>query len=45
MEYRKLTEKIIGCAYHVYNRMEFGFIESVYPVNQNVYKANRMFGG
>jgi len=25
-----LTEKIIGCAYHVYNRMGFGFLESVY---------------
>jgi GxxExxY protein len=25
-----LTEKIIGCAYRVYNRMGFGFLESVY---------------
>jgi len=30
MEYRELTEKIIGCAYRVYNRMGFGFLESVY---------------
>ncbi len=30
MEYRELTEKIIGCAYQVYNRMGFGFLESVY---------------
>jgi len=30
MEQRKLTEKIIGCAYRVYNRMGFGFVESVY---------------
>jgi len=30
MESMKLTEKIIGCAYHVYNRMGFGFLESVY---------------
>ena len=30
MEYRELTEKIIGCAYHVYNQMGFGFLESVY---------------
>lgn len=30
MERRKLTEKIIGCAYRVYNRMGFGFVESVY---------------
>ncbi|MGA1825047.1 MAG: GxxExxY protein [bacterium] len=30
MEHEKLTEKIIGCAYHVYNKMGFGFLESVY---------------
>ncbi len=30
MEKMKLTEKIIGCAYRVYNRMGFGFLESVY---------------
>jgi len=30
MEYKNLTEKIIGCAYRVYNRMGFGFLESVY---------------
>ena len=30
MEYRKLTEKIIGCAYRIYNTMGFGFLESVY---------------
>ena len=30
MEYQELTEKIIGCAYSVYNRMGFGFLESVY---------------
>ena len=30
MEYEKLTEEIIGCAYDVYNRMGFGFLESVY---------------
>ena len=30
MEYEKLTEEIIGCAYNVYNRMGFGFLESVY---------------
>jgi GxxExxY protein len=29
-EHRELTEKIIGCAYLVYNRMGFGFLESVY---------------
>ena len=30
MEYRELTETIIGCAYRVYNAMGFGFLESVY---------------
>ena len=30
MECRELTETIIGCAYRVYNRMGFGFLESVY---------------
>ena len=30
MEHEGLTEKIIGCAYRVYNKMGFGFLESVY---------------
>jgi hypothetical protein len=30
VKYEELTEKIIGCAYTVYNRMGFGFLESVY---------------
>ena len=30
MEYEKVTETIIGCAYRVYNKMGFGFLESVY---------------
>ena len=30
MEYEELTEKIIGCAFRVYNKMGFGFLESVY---------------
>jgi GxxExxY protein len=30
MEYSELTEEIIGCAYRVYNKMGFGFLESVY---------------
>ena len=30
MEYKDLTETIIGCAYRVYNRMGFGFLEGVY---------------
>ncbi len=30
MEHSELTEKIIGCAYKVYNNLGFGFLESVY---------------
>ena len=30
MEYKELTEKIISCSYRVYNKMGFGFLESVY---------------
>ena len=30
MEYEEITEKIIGSAYTVYNKMGFGFLESVY---------------
>ena len=30
MEHEDLTKKIIGCAYQVYNRMGFGYLESVY---------------
>ena len=30
MQYEEITEKIIGCAYRVYNKMGFGFLESVY---------------
>jgi len=30
MEYEDMTETIIGCAYRVYNKMGFGFLENVY---------------
>jgi GxxExxY protein len=30
MTHKELTQKIIGCAYRVYNRMGYGFLESVY---------------
>lgn len=30
MEFGDLTEKIIGCAFRVYNKMGSGFLESVY---------------
>jgi GxxExxY protein len=30
LKYKDLTEKIIGCAYKIYNHFGFGFLESVY---------------
>jgi len=30
MKYAEITERIIGCAYKVYNRMGHGYLESVY---------------
>ena len=30
MEKEDLTHKVIGCAYQVYNKLGFGFLESVY---------------
>ena len=30
MQYEELTEKIIGCAFTVYNKLGFGYLESVY---------------
>jgi len=30
MKYGKITRTIIGCAYKVFNRLGFGFLESVY---------------
>jgi len=30
MEHDEITKQIIGCAYTVYNKMGFGFLESVY---------------
>jgi len=30
MQYEDIKEKVIGCAYCVYNAMGFGFLESVY---------------
>ncbi len=30
LQYQELTEKIIGCAYTVFNKMGSGFLESVY---------------
>ena len=30
MDYKELTEQIIGSAFRVYNKMGFGFLESVY---------------
>ncbi len=30
MKHEDITHKIIGCAYEVYNKLAFGFLESVY---------------
>jgi GxxExxY protein len=30
MKYEEITEKIIGCAYKVFNKLGFGYLESVY---------------
>lgn len=30
LAHKEITEKIIGCAFRVYNSMGFGFLESVY---------------
>ncbi len=30
MQHQEITERIIGCAYSVYNKMGYGFLESVY---------------
>jgi len=30
VQHKELTKKIIAAAYHVYNKMGFGFLESVY---------------
>jgi len=30
MDHLRITERIIGCAYTVYNKLGFGFLESVY---------------
>jgi GxxExxY protein len=30
MQFKELTERVIGCAFRVYNKMGFGFLESVY---------------
>ena len=36
MEYSDLTEKIIGCAFKVYNSLGSGFLESVYHKSLNI---------
>lgn len=30
MEYEEITHEIIGCAYKVFNKLGFGFLESIY---------------
>ncbi len=41
MEYEKVTETIIGCAYRVYNKMGFGFLESVYEIGERKVEIKR----
>jgi hypothetical protein len=40
MEYEKGTETIIGCAYGVYNKIGFGFLESVYEIGEKKLKLS-----
>jgi len=30
MKHKDITQQIIGCAYQVYNKLGFGFLESIY---------------
>ena len=36
MKYSELTERIIKCAYRVYNKIGFGFLESVYENSMKI---------
>lgn len=36
MKHEELTHKIIGCAYTVFNKLGFGFLESVYKKAMNI---------
>ncbi len=36
MEYSHLTEKVIGAAFTVYNKLGFGFLESVYERSMGI---------
>jgi GxxExxY protein len=40
MQYQELTQQIIGCAYTVYNKLGFGFLEKVYR-NAMMIELNR----
>ncbi len=40
MEYEKGTEIMIGCAYRVYNKMGFGFLESGYEIGEKKLKLS-----
>lgn len=46
MEFKDITEKIIGCAFRVYNKMGFGFLESVYEncLQIELKKSGLVFG-
>ena len=36
MKYRELTEKIIGCAYRVYNQIYYGFLGLIVNGKQGI---------
>ena len=41
MEYKEITEKVIGCAFRVYNKMGSGYLESVYEECMQI-EVNKM---
>jgi hypothetical protein len=44
VKHRELTEKIIGCAYRVFNQMGYGFLESVYEMGNYLVATEKAVG-
>ena len=44
MKYKELTEKIIGCAYRVYNRMGYGFLGLIINSGERKVETKRNVG-
>lgn len=44
MELENLTHKVIGCAYTVYNKLGFGFLESIYHKAMRIELAKANLG-